>query len=78
VLAGLALGTLAGVRGWSVSASRLLVLPLSLAGIEIIVNMARFGAATVAVWSVVLVVLAVVATLGARAATARWTESHTH
>jgi hypothetical protein len=77
VLAGLVLGTLAGVRGWTISSWRLVVLPLCLAGLEVIVNMARFGAAGVAVWSAVLVVLAVVATLGTRAATARWAESHT-
>jgi hypothetical protein len=78
ILAGLTLGTLAGVRGWNVSSWRLVVLPLCLAGLEIIVNMARFGASAVAIWSVFLIVLSVLATLGTRAAIARWTESHTH
>ena len=78
IVAGLVVGTVAGVRGWKVSGWRLLVLPLCLAGIEIIVNTARFGASAVAGWSVILVVLTVGATLGTRAATARWTKSHTH
>ncbi|HEX2381565.1 MAG TPA: hypothetical protein VHI95_02935 [Acidimicrobiales bacterium] len=78
ILAGLVLGTVAGVRGWNVSGWRLLVLPVCLAGLEIIVNVARFGVSAVVVWSVVLVVLTVVATRGARAATVRWAKSRTH
>jgi len=76
VLAGLVVGTLAGLRRWHVSRGRLLIVPLCLAGLEIVVNMARFGSAAVALWSVILVVLAVVVTLGTRAAATRWVESH--
>jgi hypothetical protein len=78
VLVGLAVGAVAGLRRWNLSGRRLVVIPLCFAGLEIIVNMARFGVAAVAVWSVILVVLAALATLGARAATLRWAGSHTH
>jgi hypothetical protein len=76
ILAALVFGTVAGARSWNVSGWRLLVLPLCLAALEIIVNVGRFGTSSVAVWSVILVVLTVVATLGTRAASARW--AHTH
>ena len=78
VLVGLMIGALAGLRRWRVPGWRLLVLPLGVAGLEIVTNLVRFGASEVALWSVVLVVLTVVATLGTRAATVRWAESRAH
>ena len=78
VLVGLAVGAFAGLRRWNVSSRRLLVVPLCFAALEIIVNVARFGLGAVALWSVILLVLATVGTLGARAATARWAASHAH
>ena len=71
-LVGLAVGFLAGFQRKTVVPFWLvLVVPLSVAALEIVVNADRFGVAAMAVWSVILVILTIGATAAAMAG-GRW------
>jgi hypothetical protein len=67
VVAGLVIGTLGAVRGWTLRTC--LSLPLLLAIVEVVVNTRLFGVAAMVVWTPILLALTVGATAGARAGT---------
>jgi hypothetical protein len=71
VLVGLVVGVAAGFWRGNLRFAVVVVVPMSVAALEIIVNTARFGASTIVVWAPILVTLTGAAT-GIAFASGRW------